>query len=487
MNKSTAAQEYDTTIGIETHVQLKTTTKLFCRCLNDPTAEEPNLNICPICMGLPGTLPYLNSRAIELAIQVGLALNGQIAKATKFDRKHYFYPDLPKGYQISQYDQPIITQGSVDVPFKEGMFKVGIIRAHLEEDAGKSLHPAGADYSLVDLNRVGTPLMEIVSAPDIKNPAEAKAYVQELYLIMLYGRVSDVDLFRGNMRFDVNVSVRKPGAKKLGLRSEIKNLNSFRNVEKASQYEVNRQIDLLAKGQQLTQSTRGWDEAKAKTYDLRTKEFEADYRYFPEPDIPPLVITTQMKQAAQKTLPDLPKDIRQSLALAELSAQQSQTLLLNPRLVEIFLEAVKQAKPAQVKRIASWLVRDIKTFVSQPGFKWDSFKLEAERLKQLAKLVEEGKLSSNGAEQVLKILIHRDADPAKIAEAEGVLQISDTGKIDEIVETVINQNSEAVSDYQKGNQRSLQFLVGQVMKLSRGQANPQLAAKLLKQRLEPPK
>src|SRR3990167_7357823 len=281
--------KYVPVIGIETHVQLKTKTKLFCSCNNDARGAEPNTYVCPVCLGLPGSLPYLNETAIKLALRIGVALNAKIAKLTKFDRKNYFYPDLPKGYQISQYDEPIVGQGYVELPCNGK--RIGVERAHLEEDAGKLLHEA--DNSLLDLNRAGTPLVEIVSEPDIASPAEAKEYAQELYNIIRYAQVSDVDLYHGNMRFDVNVSVREKGGE-LGTRTETKNLNSFRAVEKAAEYEIKRQTELLNKGEQIVQETRGWDEAKGKTTSQRGKEEAHDYRYFPEPDIPPVDITADM-------------------------------------------------------------------------------------------------------------------------------------------------------------------------------------------------
>lgn len=476
--------QYQTTIGIETHVQLKTKTKLFCRCLNASAETKPNTNICPICLGMPGALPYLNQRAVELALLVGLALNGQVAKTTKFDRKHYFYPDLPKGYQISQYDEPIIGRGFLEVPFESGSFKVGIIRAHLEEDAGKSTHPVGSDYTLVDLNRTGTPLMEIVSEPDISSPAQAKAYAQELYLTMLYAGVSDVDLYRGNMRFDVNISVKPKGAKELGLRTEVKNLNSFRSVEKASEYEVKRQVELLEKGRPASQGTRGWDEAKGKTYALRTKEGEADYRYFPEPDLPPLVLTPKMVSSAKASLPQLPAAIRAQLAKAGLKGANAQTLMMQPRLVELFMAASQKGGAEAAKHIANWLVRDVQAATGSSKFDWQKFTLTAERLVELANMVTSGQLSSNGAEQVLGVMITADKEPQAIAKEQDLLQVSDDKQMEQIVKKVLSANKEAAADYQQGNERSLQFLVGQVMKASSGKANPQMANSLIKKQLD---
>lgn len=463
--------EWQVDIGIETHVQLKTKSKLFCGCSNDARAAEPNTLLCPICLGLPGSLPVLNHAAIELAIRAGLALNGEIAKTTKFDRKNYFYPDLPKGYQITQYDQPIVGKGKVEIQLAAISFEVRIVRAHLEEDAGKLVHEG--DYSLVDLNRAGTPLLEIVSEPDIHSPAEAKAYTQELYNIVRYAEVSDVDLYHGNMRFDVNVSVRQRGAE-LGTRTETKNLNSFRAVEKAAEYEIKRQTALLKKGEQIIQETRGWDEAKGKTTSQRSKEEAHDYRYFPEPDLPPLVITEEMISQVQKSMPKLPDRIRKDLADAGLDVATSSIILANPQDVEL-LSGIKDRH--QVAGIAKYLTGKIRAYRNDhPG---KAITIKAAPLLELLQMAKEDEVGSSAADDIIVAIIETGQDPHNIAKTKHLLQVSDEGEIEKIVEKVLKSNQQAIDDYQKGNENSLQFLVGQVMKLSKGQANPQLARDML--------
>lgn len=472
--------KYDVDIGIEAHVQLVTKSKLFCGCDNDARGAKPNTHVCPVCLGLPGSLPVLNERAVELAIRAGVALNAQIAEFTKFDRKNYFYPDLPKGYQISQYDQPIVASGKVKVPLDDKELAVYIERAHLEEDAAKTVSPAGSDYSLVDFNRAGTPLLEIVSAPDMHTPAQARAYATELYHIMRYAGVSDVNLASGNMRFDVNISARLKGARQLGTRAEIKNINSFRFVEKVCDYEINRQVALLEKGELVTQETRGWDEAKGKTFAQRTKEEAHDYRYFPEPDLPPLVIGEQLVKAASQDL-RLPADIRRQLVGAGIKPQQAQTLLDHPLLLDAALQ-VAEAKPAVLKRVANWLTVQVRHLVAETQPEQD-IKLSSVRLIKLAEMVEAGTLSSTGADEVLAVLLVEDRDPEAIAKDKQLLQVSDEREVQAIVDQVIGEHAQAAEDYRAGNVNSLQFLVGQVMRASRGAANPTIAADLLKKKL----
>ncbi|MBI4100868.1 Asp-tRNA(Asn)/Glu-tRNA(Gln) amidotransferase subunit GatB [Candidatus Microgenomates bacterium] len=479
MTNPKALAHYEPTIGIESHVQLKTKSKLFCSCSNESRDEEPNTNICPICMGFPGTLPVLNEAAVKLVLRVGLALNGRIAKETKFDRKNYFYPDLPKGYQISQYDQPMISGGLVKVPFAPKDFAVGLVRVHLEEDTGKNIHPEGADYSLVDLNRAGTPLLEIVSEPDIHSAEQAKAYAQELAMIMRYGQVSDVDLYHGNMRFDVNVSVRKKGAKKLGIRTEIKNLNSFRSVEKAVDYEIRRQVESLEKGAKLAQETRGWDEAKSRTFVQRVKEYESDYRYFPEPDLPPLAITSQMVSEARQQLPALPSKIRNSLRKIGLDNQTINMLLANP--VHVHQLLTLHINPTQVLGIAKYYTGRIRAYINKNPV--SQVHIDPKLLVELFGMQAEGKLSSSAVDKVLDEIIETGKSPKVIAESKHLLQISAESEIEKFVARVLDENTKAIEDYKKGNEQSLQFLIGQVMGLSRGKANPQIARELLLKKL----
>jgi len=475
--------QYEPTIGIECHVQLKTKTKLFSAVSNDAVGKEPNTVVSPICFGMPGVLPVLNEAAVKLAIRAGIALNAEVAIFSKFDRKHYFYPDLPKGYQITQFDEPIVGKGYVDVPEGDDFIRVGITRAHLEEDAGKSTHPKGADYSLVDLNRAGTPLLEIVSEPDMHSARIARAYAQELYFLMKYADVSNVDLFHGNMRFDVNVSVAKKGSKKLGIRSEVKNINSFKAVEKSVEYEIKRQIELLEKGQAIVQETRGWDDAKQKTLSQRTKEDSHDYRYFPEPDLPPIVITTQEIEEVRVNMPQLPSAIRVKLKKIGLNSSQIETLLSREELVNLQLEVTKKSSPERAKRIANWLTGEVQASVSEAEYDWSKFSLDSEHLIVLEQMVEANELSSTGAKEVLLMMLGSNKSPKDIAKDNNLLQVSDRGELDKAVAQVIADNPQAAKDVKNGEMKAIGFLVGQVMKLSKGQANPQIVQSLVKEHL----
>lgn len=477
---STLNPDYIVDIGIECHVQLKTKSKLFCSCGNDSREAEPNTNVCPVCLGLPGTLPVLNKRAVELAIQAGMALNAEIATDTKFDRKNYFYPDLPKGYQITQFDQPIVGRGEIAIDHEDISMSVGITRAHLEEDAGKLTHPEGADYSLVDLNRAGTPLLEIVSEPDMHSPQEAKAYAQELYQRMRYAQVSDVDLYHGNMRFDLNISVRKADSTELGIRTEIKNLNSFRSIERAAIYEIKRQIKVNEEGGKITQETRGWDERK--TYSMRTKEEAADYRYFPEPDIPLLKITPKMKTQAQDTLPVLVGDLRAQFSQAGLTQTQINAILGEPRLAYLLGEVV-DTSTGQVETVANLLGGEAVRIVSEEDFAWEDFVLDSPRLIELAQMVEADKLSSTAAKTVMRIMLKDDRSAEDIATSEDLLQVSDSSELEAIVDRVITSHEKAAQDVRDGQMQAIGFLVGQVMKESKGQANPQMVQDILKEKL----
>ena len=467
---------YEVVIGIECHVQLATQTKLFCGCDNNARGAEPNTRVCPVCLGLPGTLPVLNAEAVNLGIRAGLALKGEIGRVTNFDRKNYFYPDLPKGYQITQFDLPIVGKGEIDVPLNGRTFKVGITRAHMEEDAGKLTHPVGADYSLVDLNRAGTPLLEIVSEPDMRSAAEAKAYAQELYNLMRYAKVSDVDLYHGNMRFDVNASVRKHGAKEFGTRTETKNLNSFKAIERSVEYEVKRQIELIERGEKIVQETRGWDEAKQKTISQRAKEDAHDYRYFPEPDVPPVVVTDEMMDKAKSELPALPPELRIKLREIGLPEGDIETLIARPELLEKFFEATQTLDTKSSKRIANWLVNEeveSEEILPNPA-----------RLAELSSMVEDGKLSSTNAKEIYREIYARDIDPEELAKERNLIQSNDTGVMESLVDQVIAENPSVVEEYRSGKQQVLGFLVGAVMKASKGQANPGIVSKLLKERLD---
>lgn len=468
--------QYRPVIGIETHVQLATKSKLFCGCDNDAREAEPNTKLCPVCLGLPGTLPVLNKAAIMLALRAGLALGGQIAHQTKFDRKNYLYPDLPKGYQITQFDQPIVGPGSVEFVLGGKPVKVGITRAHLEEDAGKLIHPAGADYSLVDLNRAGTPLLEIVSEPDMHSAAEAKAYAQEIHNLMRYAGVSDANLYYGNMRFDVNVSL-SGSDDKLGTRTETKNLNSFRAVERSVLYEVTRQTELLERGEAIVQETRGWDEAKQQTISQRSKEEAHDYRYFPEPDLPPIIVTGEMTTTAGKDLmtPDLVRSQLSELGLVGVSAE---VLVSDPASALSYLEDIKQ-KLYQNNDAQALIAR---TLEQDSAFRAAYANLKAaarQSLAELAAAAAGGSISGTVFKQALPDLIAGKDITHHLSSA----QISDQGQLESIADAVIAANPKAVADYRAGQDHALKFLVGQFMKQSHGQANPALASDILKEKL----
>jgi aspartyl-tRNA(Asn)/glutamyl-tRNA(Gln) amidotransferase subunit B len=467
----TSKNRYEPVIGIECHVQLKTKSKLFCACDNNARGKEPNTTVCPVCLGLPGTLPVLNEQAVKFALRLGVALNAKSPHQTKFDRKNYFYPDLPKGYQISQYDEPIVGPGFIEFPVKGQLTKVRVTRAHLEEDAGKLIHPPGADYSLVDLNRAGTPLMEIVSEPDIYSAAAAKAYAQELHSIVRYAGISDADMYQGNMRVDVNISIRPVGSKDFGTRTEIKNLNSFRAVERAVEHEVKRQVEVVERGDRVVQETRGWNEDKGVTFSQRSKEEAHDYRYFPEPDLPPIVITKAMLEEAKSSLSMLPNQIRDIMQKHGIDAMISETLISSPALAQRFIEATKTG--ADPQKIANLLIETNKLESENPDLD-----ISVSDVVQITEMIRAQKLSSTAAKEVLR---HKTGEetPAEIAQRLSLIQVSDTGELDKIVQGVIEANPQPVADFKAGKQAALGALVGQVMKASRGQANPQKVNELL--------
>lgn len=470
--------KYIPTIGIECHVQLATKTKLFSGANNDARDESPNSVVSPIDYGLPGMLPVLNHGAVELAIKAGLALGSEIALTSRFDRKHYFYPDLPNGYQITQMYEPIILAGKVNVPLDGETFDVRIHHAHLEADAGKLTHYD--NYSLVDLNRVGTPLIEIVSEPDIHSAQQAKAYAQELYLLMIYVGATHGDLYHGNMRFDVNISVAEEGASELGKRAEVKNLNSFRAVEKVVEYEFKRQTEILEKGATVEQETRGWDDAKQKTFTQRSKENAPDYRYMPDPDLPPIVLTVDQINQVKSELPALPNAYRQAWQTLGLDPSVSSTLLLDQKVAALISGTQKHAGDDIAKRIANWFASAVDTDNNK------ELVLDQVKLIDLAKMTTNNELSSTAAKQIFnKLITDSKQTPREIAEEKNLLQVSDEGEIIKIVEQVLADPSaqKAVEDIKAGNDKAIGFLVGQVMKLSAGKANPALAQKLIRERL----
>ncbi len=471
--------KYEPTIGIECHIQLKTNTKLFAGIGNDARNAAPNTLVSPLCFGMPGVLPVLNEATIDLAIRAGIALNAEIAHFSKFDRKHYFYPDLPLGYQITQFDQPIVGKGEVEVPLGDDTFRVGITRAHMEADAGKSSHPVGADYTLVDLNRVGTPLLEIVSEPDMHSAKQARAFVKELYYLIKHSRASDVDLYHGNMRFDVNVSLAKPG-EDLGTRTETKNLNSFRSVERAVEYEIKRQTEVLESGEEIIQETRGWDEDAGKTFSQRSKEDAHDYRYFPDPDLPPIVIENDRIQQIRGNMPLLPPAIRELLEKAGIEREKFETLLDSELFTRLVLTAQEEGvSPKALKRMVNWLTIEVKTLEVPES----DIQLTFAHLSELNDMIEAGELSSTAAKEVLLEVSEFGGSARDYAVKKKLLQVSDQGEIEKYVDQVISENPKAVEDIKAGEGKAVGFLVGQVMKLSRGQANPGMVNKLLNQKI----
>lgn len=474
---------YLPTIGIECHVQLKTVTKLFSGSGNDAREAPPNTLINHIDLGMPGALPVLNKQAVALAVRAAFALGTEPAQYSSFDRKHYFYPDLPNGYQITQFDKPIILGGHVTIKSSGISKKIGVTRAHLEADAGKSSHPSGANYTLVDLNRAGTPLLEIVSDPEIHSSEEAKLYAKELYLLMRYADVSDANLYYGNMRFDVNVSISKD-PKQLGTRTETKNLNSFRAVQGAVDYEVNRQIKLLKKGDRIVQETRGWEEATQKTFSQRSKEDAHDYRYFPDPDLPPIVLEKAFIADIKKSMPMMPHVLRGKLNHLELDSSVVETLIEEMPAGKLMMEIVGETSDNSAKRIANWLASDVQALVGEAKVTWENAVLEPNSLLQLVMMMENNQISSTGAKTILGVLVEHGGDPLVIAKEHDLLQVSDENEIEKIVNAVIVKNPQAADDVRKGETKAVGFLVGQVMKESNGKANPGLATTLIKKVLK---
>lgn len=475
------SNKYTPTIGIEIHTQLATKSKMFCSCDNASIDAEPNTNVCPVCLALPGSLPVINKGAVELAIRMGYGLNAEIATNTSFDRKNYFYPDSPKGYQITQMDQPIIQNGHVEILIDGELKRIGIHHAHLEEDAGKSTHPQGADYSLVDFNRAGTPLVEIVSEPDMHSPLEAKRYLQEVYAIVTRLGVTHGDLQHGNFKFDLNISV--SDTDNLGTRTELKNLNSFRNAERALTYEIKRQIEVLEGGQPIEQETRGFNDTKGTTFSQRGKEFAHDYRYFPEPDLPPLVLTKDFIQSIQDTIKDieLPLSVRKCLIERGLSEKEQDILILQPNTCSIYFEAIENINnKEQSKQVLNYLIGDYQAWLSDnPTHK---SKLKGANLAELLNQVDSGSISTKAAKNIfVEIILGASAD--KIIKEKGLAQISDDSELELIIQKIIDDNPKAVVDYKAGNEKALGFFVGQVMAATKGQANPgktnQLVLKLL--------
>ncbi len=478
--------KYEMTIGIESHVQLATETKLFSPADNDARDKEPNSVVHPIDYGLPGMLPVLNRRAVDLAIKAAKAMNADVARVSRFDRKHYFYPDLPNGYQITQMYQPTILAGIVEAPLDDGgSVRVRINHAHLETDAGKLTHYD--NYSLADYNRAGTPLIEVVTEPDMHSPSEAKAFCQELHRLMVYAGVSYGDLYHGNQRFDVNISVALKGATELGKRAEIKNLNSFRSIERAAEYEFHRQVELIEKGERVIQETRGWNDAKQTTFSQRSKEDAQDYRYMPDPDIPPIVLSDEEIADIQSEVPMMPAEYRAKWVVLSLDRSVVDALLANQNYARIVTEIQEKAGADTAKRVAHWYASAVGAHTDdEPGAtNAEAPYVSVDDLIELATMTEKAEISSGAAKEIFNELLAGAENPRTIAEAKNLLQISDEGAIAKVVDDVLADPASAASieDIKAGKDKAIGYLVGQVMKQSHGKANPALAQKLIRERL----
>jgi aspartyl-tRNA(Asn)/glutamyl-tRNA(Gln) amidotransferase subunit B len=477
--------KYEPVIGLEVHVQLLTATKAFCGCSNQFGAP-PNTNVCPVCLGLPGALPVLNERAVEFATLAALALNCTVNDRSIFARKNYFYPDLPKGYQISQFDKPLAEHGWIEVPTPSGTKRIGITRLHMEEDAGKSLHdgfPDSATRTYVDLNRCGTPLIEIVSEPDIRTPDEAYEYLTRLKEILLYTAVSDCNMEEGSLRCDANVSVRPRGQEKFGTKAEVKNVNSFRFIRSALEYEIERQVEVIESGGRVVQETRLWNANEGRTYSMRSKEQAHDYRYFPEPDLPPLILTPHLKAEVAKLMPELPEARRKRMiAEYEISEQDAQTLTATRAFADQFEAAAKAAKSP--KQVANLVQSELTSRLKAKGLELEQSPITMTGIAFAADLKEEGRLSSKQLKQLFDTAFETGEDFGVVYEREKPQQITDPAAIEKMIDDVITANPKQVEQYRGGKKTVAAFFVGQVMKLSKGQANPALLNELVTKKLD---
>ncbi|MCR6097566.1 Asp-tRNA(Asn)/Glu-tRNA(Gln) amidotransferase subunit GatB [Salipaludibacillus agaradhaerens] len=473
---------YETVIGLEVHVELKTNSKIFCSCSTEFGAP-PNTHTCPVCLGHPGVLPVLNKQAVEFAMKASMALNCEVAELTKFDRKNYFYPDNPKAYQISQFDKPIGENGWIDIEVNGEKKRIGITRLHLEEDAGKLTHVDGKGHSLVDYNRVGTPLVEIVSEPDIRSPEEAYAYLEKLKAIMQYTEVSDCKMEEGSLRCDANISLRPVGQKEFGTKAELKNLNSFTHVQKGLEYEEKRQEKELSSGGEILQETRRWDEGRKKTILMRVKEGSDDYRYFPEPDLVNLYINDDWKDSVRASIPELP-DARQQRYINELGLPEYDAGVLTQQkaMSDFFEQGLALDGPP--KQLSNWLMGEVSAYLNQNGKDITDVPMTPESLVKMIQLIEKGTISSKIAKKVFKEMIEHGGDPEKIVKDKGLVQISDEGEILNMITETLDNNPQSIDDYKNGKDKAIGFLVGQIMKASRGKANPQVVNKLLTEEIK---
>jgi aspartyl-tRNA(Asn)/glutamyl-tRNA(Gln) amidotransferase subunit B len=473
--------DYETVIGMEVHVELLTDSKVFCGC-STKFGEEPNTQVCPVCMGMPGVLPVINRKAVEYVAKVGLALNCEIAQFSKLDRKNYFYPDLPKNYQISQYDLPLTFNGWIDVPVDGEIKRIRICRAHLEEDTGKNIHPEGASFSQVDLNRCGVPLLEIVSEPDIRSPQEAHDYLVTLKSILEYLDVSDCNMEEGSLRAEANVSLRPPGSTEFGVKTEVKNVNSFKGVLRALEFEVERQRRTLESGGTVVQETRGWDDAKGVTVLMRTKEEAHDYRYFPEPDLVPVMIGSEWSEEIRASLPELPLARRKRMAgQYGIPDYDAGVLTASKAMADYFEECA--ALSIEAKAVSNWLMGDMQYLLKENDAEIAECKITPQALAEMLALIDDGTISGKIAKDVFAEMFRTGDPPAEIVKKKGLEQIADSDQLAAIVDKAIADSPKAVAEFKKGRERALGFIVGQVMKATRGKANPKMVNELLRERL----
>ena len=467
-----AREDYEAVMGLEVHAELSTKTKIFCSCPTEFGAA-PNTQTCPICMAMPGTLPVLNEKVVEYAVKAGLATECEIERNSKNDRKNYFYPDLPKSYQISQYDKPLCIKGKIDIDTSNGKKTIGIKRIHIEEDAGKLNHNEFGGGSLVDLNRAGVPLIEIVSEPDLRSTEEVELYLKKLKSILEYIEVSDCKMQEGSLRADVNVSVRKKGDPKLGTRTEMKNMNSFRSITRAIEYEIDRQIDVIENGGKIEQETLRWDEVSGKTFSMRDKEDAQDYRYFPDPDLVAIKLSEEYIEKIRNELPELPES-RKKRYLEEygLSEKDANIITSSKYLSDLFEQA--STKCGNSKAVNNWIISDISRILNETETEPSDIPFDSNQLAKLVTLIDQGTISSSIGKKVLEELFESPRDPEEIIKEKGWIQISDEGAIKEIVQKILEANPQSIADYKAGKDRALGFLVGQAMKETKGKANPKM-------------
>ena len=470
-------EDYEVVIGLEVHAELSTKTKIFCSCPNE-FGGEPNTNVCPVCMAMPGSLPVLNEKVVEYAVKAGLATNCEISRDSKNDRKNYVYPDTPRAYQISQYDKPLCEHGNIEIETENGKKNIGILRIHIEDDAGKLNHDPYGGGSLVDLNRAGVPLIEIVSKPDMRTAEEAESYLRKLKSILEYIEVSDCKMQEGSLRADVNVSIMPKGSKKFGTRTETKNMNSFRSIVREIEYEIERQVEILDNGGTVIQETLRWDDVSGKTFSMRNKENAEDYRYFPEPDLVAIRLSDEYIENIKNNLPEMPESRRERyLNEYGLSEKDANTLTASKHLSNMFEKA--SSISGNTKTVANWLLSDVSRILNENELEPEQIPFTAEALAELVALIDKGTISSAIAKKVLEEMFSSpEKMPSKIIEEKGWVQISDEGAIKEVVLKILSENNQSVIDYKAGKDRALGFLVGQAMKLTKGKANPQMLNKM---------